>query len=468
LSYVLNTPDDQQAMLERIGATSLDDLFASIPAEVRLSRPLDVPAALTEIELTQHVQALAARNRSAGDAVCFLGGGSYDHFIPAVVDTVAGRGEYYTSYTPYQAEASQGSLQAFFEFQTLVCQLTGMDVANASLYEGGSAVAEAVFMAIGITGRHGRVVVAESVHPHYRQTLSTYLANLEARPLTLTTPNGYLDPDDLKRAVNDQTPCVVVQHPNFFGCLEEVEALAAAAHAQGALVVVSFDPISCGLLKRPGQYEADIAVAEGQCLGNPMSFGGPYVGLLACREKYVRKMPGRLVGQTVDGNGRRCWVLTLQTREQHIRREKATSNICTNQGLIALRAAVYLAALGPQGLKETAELCTRKAHYAAEQLSQVLGFRLRFDRPFFKEFTVQVPGDVGHVLSGLLGQGYHAGLSLGRWYPDLADCMSVAVTEKRTRTEIDGLAAACRRLAAQRDGAEAASHQRGVLNKVGR
>jgi glycine dehydrogenase subunit 1 len=468
LSYVLNTPDDQRAMLERIGVTSVDDLFASIPAELRLGRPLDVPPALTEIELTQHVQALAARNRAAGDAVCFLGGGSYDHFIPAVVDSIAGRGEYYTSYTPYQAEASQGSLQAFFEFQTLVCQLTGMDVANASLYEGGSAVAEAVFMAIGVTGRHGRVVVADSVHPHYRQTLSTYLANLEAQPLTLPAPHGYLDPDDVKRAVNDQTPCVVVQHPNFFGCLEEVEALAAAAHARGALFIVSFDPISCGLLKRPGQYDADIAVAEGQCLGNPMGFGGPYVGLLACRDKYVRKVPGRLVGQTVDRGGRRCWVLTLQTREQHIRREKATSNICTNQGLIALRAAVYLAALGPQGLRETAELCTRKAHYAAEQLRRVPGFRLRFDRPFFKEFTVQVPGAVDPLLSALLSAGYHAGLPLGRWYPDLADCASVAVTEKRTRQEIDGLVASCRQLESHRDGSTTANHQTEALGSAHR
>jgi glycine dehydrogenase subunit 1 len=363
-----------------------------------------------------------------------------------VVDAVAGRSEFYTAYTPYQAEASQGSLQAFFEFQTLICQLTGLDVANASLYEGGSAVAEAVIMAMTVTGRAGKVVVAESAHPEYRRTLSTYLANLETRVETLPTPHGFLDPDDLRRAVDDTTACVVVQHPNFFGCLEEVEALAAAAKAKGALFVVSFDPISLGLLKRPGQYGADIAVAEGQCLGNPMSYGGPYLGLLACREAHVRKMPGRLVGQTADRNGKRCWVLTLQTREQHIRREKATSNICTNQGLMALKAAVYLAALGPQGLKETAELCTRKAHYAAEQLGKA-GARPRFDRPFFKEFTVRVPGDAAGLLAGLLADGYHAGLHLGRWYPWLADGVAVAVTEKRTKAEIDGLAAALQKAA---------------------
>jgi glycine dehydrogenase subunit 1 len=356
-------------------------------------------------------------------------------------DGVAGRGEFYTAYTPYQAEASQGSLQAFFEFQTLICQLTGLDVSNASLYEGGNAVAESVLMAMTVTGRLGKVVVAESVHPEYRRTLSTYLANLEPKVETLSTPHGFLDPDDLRKAVDDTTCAVVVQHPNFFGCLEEVEALAAAAHAKGALFVVSYDPISVGVLKRPGQYGADIAVAEGQCLGNPMVYGGPYLGLLSCREQFVRKIPGRLVGQTVDRHGKRCWVLTLQTREQHIRREKATSNICTNQGLFALRTTVYLAALGPQGLKETAELCARKAHYAAEQLQKV-GIASRFDRPFFKEFTARVPGEVPAVLAGLLEGGFHAGLPLGTWYPHLADCVSIAVTEKRTREEIDGLAAA--------------------------
>ena len=441
MSYVLNTPDDQRAMLQAIGVSSIEELFANIPAELRLKRPLNVPPALSEIELTQHLQRLAARNRPADDAVCFLGGGSYDHFIPAVVDTVAGRSEFYTAYTPYQAEASQGSLQAFFEFQTLICQLTGLDVANASLYEGGSAVAEAVLMALAVTGRSGKILIAESVHPEYRRTLATYLVNLDTHIVTLPTPHGYLDPDDVKKAVDDQTVCVIAQHPNFFGCLEEVEAIAAATKAKGALFVVSFDPISLGVLKRPGQYSADIAVAEGQCLGTPMAYGGPYLGLLACRGEYVRKIPGRLVGQTVDRNGKRCWVLTLQTREQHIRREKATSNICTNQGLFALRATAYLAALGPQGLKETAELCARKAFYAAQRLAEQ-GLLLRFGRPFFKEFTVRATAAVPKLLSAALAKGYHAGLHLGRWYKELDDCFSVAVTEKRTKGEIDGLAEA--------------------------
>jgi glycine dehydrogenase subunit 1 len=439
LSYVLNTPADQAEMLQSIGVQSLDELFAQIPESVRMKRALDVPAALSEIELTQHMNSLAAKNQPAGQAVCFLGGGAYDHFVPAVVDTVAGRSEFYTAYTPYQAEASQGSLQAFFEYQTLICQLTGMDVSNASLYDGGSAVTEAALMAVTATDRHGRVLVAESVHPEHRLILDTYLKNLDTQVVTLPTPHGALEAEVLKKAINDETACAIVQHPNFFGGLENVQQLADIAHAKGALFVVSVDPISLGLLQRPGDYGADIVVAEGQSLGTPLQFGGPYLGILACKEQFVRKMPGRLIGQTVDRNGKRCWTLTLQTREQHIRREKATSNICTNQGLLALRATVYLAALGPQGLRETAELCTRKAHYAAEQLARIPDVKLRFSQPFFKEFTIQVRGDVPTVLDRLLAMGYHAGLPLGRWYATLGDCISLAVTEQRTKTEIDGL-----------------------------
>jgi glycine dehydrogenase subunit 1 len=444
LPYVLNTPADVAAMLAAIGAKSIDELFAPIPPDVRLGRALDIPAALGEAELTRLAADLGKKNQAAGDGVCFLGGGSYDHFIPAVVDAIAGRSEFYTAYTPYQAEASQGSLQAFFEYQTLICQITGMDVANASLYEGGSAVAEAVLMALHVTGRTGDVVVPETVHPEYRQVLATYLTNLGVKLVTLPCPGGFLDPDDLKKAVGDQTAAVVVQHPNFFGHLEEAAELTRIAHDAGALAVASFDPIGTGLLKRPGEYGADIAVAEGQCLGTPMGYGGPYLGVMACRSEFVRKIPGRLVGETTDRNGKRCWVLTLQTREQHIRRATATSNICTNQGLFALRATVYLTALGPQGLKETAELCLRKAHYAAEQLAKVPGVSLRFARPFFKEFAVQVPGDVPGLLQELPAQGYFAGLAAGRWYPHLKDTLTVAVTEKRTKAEIDGLVAALR------------------------
>jgi glycine dehydrogenase subunit 1 len=442
--YVLNTPDDQKAMLAAIGVSSVEDLFANIPPELRLKRPLAIPPAMPEMGLQAHVNALLAKNQSASDAVCFLGGGAYDHFVPSVVDAVAGRGEFYTAYTPYQAEASQGTLQAIFEYQSLMCELTGLEVANASMYEGGSSVAEAVMMALGVTQRAGEVLVAESVHPEYRQTLATYVANLNCRVRTLPTPDGFLNPDDVKAAANDSTVCVIAQSPNFFGHLEEMKAIGDAARKVGAVFVAGFDPICAGVLKRPGDYGADIAVAEGQGLGTPLQYGGPYLGILACRNEsdYLRKIPGRLIGQTTDRNGKRCWVLTLQTREQHIRREKATSNICTNQGLLALRAAVFLSALGPQGLKETAELCVRKAHYAAEQLTKVPGVSLRFKTPFAKEFALAVPGDVRALLAKLRDASYHAGLPLGRWYPNLANCITVAVTEKRTKAEIDGLAAA--------------------------
>ncbi len=442
MSYVLNTEADRKAMLDKIGVASVADLFKMIPPAFQLARALQVPEALTEMDLQQHMTELAGRNICADDAVCFLGGGAYDHFIPSVVDAVASRSEYYTAYTPYQAEASQGSLQAFFEYQTLICQLTGLDVSNASLYEGGSAVAESVLMAVSIESDRPKVLIAESVHPEYRQTLKTYLANINKEIITLPTPNGALDPAELKKQIDAKTLCVIVQHPNFFGNLEDVEAISALCKQHGALFVVSFDAISLGLLKRPGQYGADIAIGEGQCLGNPLVFGGPYLGIMACREQFVRKIPGRIVGQTVDRNGKRCWVLTLQTREQHIRREKATSNICTNQGLFALRAAVYLAAVGPHGLKETANLCLQKAHYLADELCKIPGVSLKFKQPFFKEFTVQVSGDVPTLLAKLLKAGHHAGLALGRWYPALGNCLAIAVTEKRTRAELDGFAAA--------------------------
>ncbi|HOM17310.1 MAG TPA: aminomethyl-transferring glycine dehydrogenase subunit GcvPA, partial [Thermoguttaceae bacterium] len=353
-------------------------------------------------------------------------------------DFLASRSEFYTAYTPYQPEASQGSLQAFFEYQTLITQLTGMEVSNASLYDGASAVAEAVLMAMAATGRQGRVVTAANVHPECRQTLATYLANLPTEILSLPTPAGTIRAEDLTGVLNEQTACVVFQHPNFFGCLEEADKLVKVAHTAGALAVVVFDPISLGLLQRPGDYGADIAVAEGQCLGIPMSFGGPYLGLLACRESLVRRMPGRLVGQTTDRQGRRCWVLTLQTREQHIRREKATSNICTNQGLMALRASIYLALMGPAGLREAANLCLQKTRYALDLITRTGRWQTPFARPVFKEFVIRRPGvDVDRLVSTAAQQGLFVGVPLGRWYPDLADSLLVAVTEKRTQAEID-------------------------------
>ncbi len=446
MSYISNTQADQRAMLDAIGVASLEELFAQIPAEIRLRRDLEVPRTLAELELLEHLARLSSKNSAAGQKICFLGGGSYDHFIPSVVDYIAGRGEFYTSYTPYQPEASQGNLQAFFEYQTLICQLTGMDVSNASLYDGGSAAAEAVLMAMSVTGRSGRVVTAASVHPEYREIIKTYFANLGTELVTVAADSGTISPDELAAAVNDQTACVLVQQPNFFGCIEQVEELAKIAQDRGAVFVVSVDPISLGLLKRPGQYGADIVVAEGQSLGTPMQFGGPYLGIMACREKFVRRMPGRIAGQTVDRRGKRCWVLTLQTREQHIRREKATSNICTNQGLFALRATVYLASMGPQGIREVATDCLQKSRYAASRLLEVGRFEPAFDRPTFKEFVVRdKSGDVAGLLADAFEAGYFAGIPLQRWYPELGDCFLVTVTEKRNRDEIDGLAQVLRR-----------------------
>ena len=384
MPYIYNTPQDQQDMLEAIGVSSIEELFDQIPPEVRLERPLDLAPAHCEMELSQHLSNLASHNLHAANSACFLGGGSYDHFVPAVVDAIASRGEFYTSYTPYQPEVSQGNLQVMFEYQTLICQLTGMDVSNASLYDGGNAAAEAVLMAMSATKRNGKVVVPASVHPEYRQILETYLASLDTELVTVPADDGATALSALEAAVDEETACVLVQHPNFFGSVEQTEDIAHIAHQKGALLIVAFDPISLGLLKRPGDCGADIAVAEGQSLGTPMQYGGPYLGIMACREKFVRRLPGRIGGETVDRRGRRCWVLTLQTREQHIRREKATSNICTNQGLFALRAAIYLATLGPQGLRETAELCVQKANYARQQIMQSDRFADAFSLPTFK------------------------------------------------------------------------------------
>ena len=328
-----------------------------------------------------------------------------------------------------------------FEYHTLVCQLTGMDVSNASLYDGGTAALEAVLMCLAAGKGRNKVLVPASVHPETRQILATYFANLDVELVTLPTPDGCLELEQLESELDDTTACVLIQHPNFFGCLEDVQAIADAAHSVGALVVQSFDPISLGILKRPGDLGVDVAVAEGQSLGNPMAFGGPYLGIMACREKFVRRMPGRIAGQTVDRRGKRCFVLTLQTREQHIRREKATSNICTNQGLFALRSTIYMAAMGPHGLQRTAELCLHKARYAAEQLTSGGRFELLFDQPTFKEFVIRDrENNVAEALDSSLSKNILGGVPLGAWYPELEDCFLVAVTEKRTKAEIDLLA----------------------------
>ena len=424
-------------MLAKVGAKSLDELFDVIPEGVRLREPLSIPPAMTEMELEQHMGRLAASNTGADRAVCFLGGGCYDHFVPAVVDVVASRSEFYTAYTPYQAEASQGTLQAGFEYQSLICELTGMDVSNSSMYEAATAATEAALMARAASGRTGSIVVSETVHPEYRQTLETYLVNLGTKLVVAPAEDGVTDPAAMAKLLDDQTSCVLLQHPNFFGLLEPMDELVAAAKKAGAAVVQAFDPISLGMIKRPGDYGVDVAVTEGQALGTAMQYGGPFLGVFACKNNFLRKLPGRVVGQTVDRRGNRCFVLTLQTREQHIRREKATSNICTNQALFALRASAYLALMGPQGMKEAAELCWEKSHYTAEALSKVSGLKVKFGGAFFKEFVLQTPGKAEKFLAPMLKAGFHAGVPLGRWYKNMDDCLLVAVTEKRTKEEID-------------------------------
>lgn len=448
MPYLFSTESQRRQMLQEIGVGSHADLLAQVPAELQLKGELQLPPALSEMELQQHVGRLAALNQS--DRICFMGGGAYDHFIPAVVDEIAGRGEFYTAYTPYQPEASQGSLQAFFEYQTLICQLTGMDVSNASLYEGGTAVSEAVFMAMRVTGRERKVVLIESVHPEYRHVVGTYLHNLNCEVVTVPLVDGTADLDAAAKAIDGETACIVFQQPNFFGCLEQVQELTDLAHKQGVLAIVSFDPLSLGVLKRPGDYGVDIAVAEGQSLGVPLQYGGPYLGILACRNEFVRKMPGRLIAQAKDRDGRDCYVLGLQTREQHIRRDKATSNICTNQGLLALRATIYMSLLGPQGVREVAELCLQKAHYAAERLCELPGVSLMFDSPFFKEFTLRVDGGAGTFVRRAHAAGFEIGPDLrilGEAPTTLAaedrdQGLIVAVTEARTRGQIDRLVAA--------------------------
>lgn len=440
MRYILNTDQDRREMLKAIGAGSLEELFGDVPAGVRLNRPLGLPRPLAELELRRHVAEIASENFNLDDYSCFLGAGAYDHYVPQVVDQLLLRSEFYTSYTPYQPEISQGTLQAIFEYQTLICALTGMDVANASLYDGASALAEAALMACEQTGKN-RVVIAESVHPEYRATVKTYLKYRGIELVDAPENGGITVPDTLEGLVGGGTAAVMIQQPNFFGCLEDAPWIGEVAHRNNALFVVCADPISLGILEAPGEYGADIVVGEGQGLGNHLSFGGPYLGFLACRQKLVRRMPGRLVGQTVDRQGRRCFALTLQAREQHIRREKATSNICSNEALCALAAAIYLCSLGREGLRRVAELCIQKAHYARRMIVHAKGGEPSFNAPFFKEFAVKTAQAPAVVNRRLLKDKIIGGLDLGRYYPRYSGHMLLCCTELRTRDEIRRLAA---------------------------
>ncbi|HLU24197.1 MAG TPA: aminomethyl-transferring glycine dehydrogenase subunit GcvPA [Longimicrobiales bacterium] len=441
MSYIPHSDADVRHMLDVIGVGSIEELFAQIPQEYLLDRPLDLPPPLSEWEVARLLSERAAANESL---VCFAGGGLYDHYVPAVVDQILRRSEFYTAYTPYQPEVSQGTLQAIYEFQSMICELTGMDAANASMYDGATATAEAMLMSHSVSrGRRRGVVIAGTLHPHYRQVIETYNSGVQLDLRTVGHgPDGTLDLDALRDAVNDDTAAVIVQSPNFYGIIEDWSAAAEIAHAAGALLVAVFDPVSLALLKTPGECGADIAVGEGQGLGNALSFGGPALGLFACRMEFVRQMPGRIAGATVDENGRRGYVLTLQTREQHIRRERATSNICTNHALNALAATVYLAAVGRAGLQRVAETSLRGAHYAFERITALDGFEPLFPGGrFFKEFAVRTPRPARELVARARQHGILAGIPLDRFGGRLGvdDGLLIAVTEKRSRAEIDRL-----------------------------
>jgi len=439
--YIANTPDEHKKMLGVIGAGSLEELLVKIPPKARLARPLGLTPALAETDLIRHMTALAARNAHAESHVSFLGAGSYDHYIPSPINHMVLRGEFFTAYTPYQPEASQGTLRTIYEYQTMIAELTGMDVANASIYDGASSLAEAALMAHAVTERR-EIVLSRAVHPLYKRVTATYCEGPGVRLRDVPAPDGVTDLAAARQLVGGKTAALVVQTPNFYGCLEEVAAAAEVAHAAGALLVVVADPVNLGVLEGPGTLGADIVVGEGQGLGVPLSFGGPNLGVFATRQDLVRRMPGRLAGATVDVDGARGFVLTLQTREQHIRREKATSNICTNVALCALMATIYLAIMGRRGLRRVGELSVAKAHYAAAEFAKVPGVRLRFGAPFFKEFTLQLPKSPERVVRRLMKHKILGGVPLKAFDRQYKDCLLVAVTEKRTRDEIDAYAAA--------------------------
>jgi glycine dehydrogenase subunit 1 len=440
MRYIPHTPGDVAQMLERIGVASLTELFAEVPAAVRLQRPLALPSALAEPELLRELKTLAARNATPASHVSFLGGGAYQHFIPAAVDLLISRSEFYTAYTPYQPEISQGTLQAIFEFQTLICQLTGMEVANASMYDGASACAEGVLMAVRLTRRR-RVLVARSLNPRWRAVIASYCRYLELELVEFGyRADGRADLAAVAARLDGETAAVVAGYPNYFGVVEELAVLADLASGAGAKLVAGVsEGVALGLLRSPGELGADIVAGEGQSFGLPVSFGGPYVGFFAARMKDVRAMPGRLVGETVDRDGQRGFVLTLSTREQHIRREKATSNICSNQGLCALTATVFLSLLGKQGLRELAEQNLAKTAYARSRLAAVDGLSLPFSAPVFNEFVVRSRRPVGELLAALEARGILGGIPLGGDYPELADAILVCVTEQHRRADIDAL-----------------------------
>jgi len=442
MDYSGNTPAQQKEMLKEIGIQSLEGLFQSIPEKLKLKEPLSLPKHLSEIELVNDLKGLAERNKSASDYPLFLGAGYYDHFVPSVVKHLIERSEFYTAYTPYQAEVSQGILQAIYEYQTFITLLTGMDMANASLYDGASALAEAVLMAARINKKN-TILVSQTIHPEYLTVLKTYLAGSNLIVKVIPHNEGKVDLDVLKNTLNKDTCAVILAQPNFFGIFEEGEEVGCLAKKNDSLFIVSVDPISLGVIRPPGEWGADIVVGEGQALGSDLNFGGPGLGFMASRLEFMRKMPGRLVGKTQDSRGRTGYVLTLQTREQHIRREKATSNICTNQALNALAATIYLSLMGKNGLQKIAELSLQKAHYAAKEITKIAGYKLKFPGSFFKEFVITTPEPAKRINQKLLENKIIGGLDL-EGFPSIRslefkNTMLLAVTEKRTKKEIDRL-----------------------------
>ncbi|HUI31550.1 MAG TPA: aminomethyl-transferring glycine dehydrogenase subunit GcvPA [Candidatus Acidoferrales bacterium] len=436
MPYYPNTDDDRHGMLEAIGVKNFHDLIKDIPEEIRLKADLKIPPAMSELEVVKHLSALADKNVSTQDAVSFLGAGAYDHFIPSAVGALLSRSEFYTAYTPYQAEVSQGTLQAIYEYQTMICRLTGMDISNASLYDAGSGLAEAALMSAVHTGRR-KIVAVHPIHPLYLQVVRTYVHGQGFEIVEIPAKDGAADVDAVKKNVDESAAAVMVQQPSFFGTLSDVFALAEIARSKKALFVVGVNPISLGLLVPPGEYGADVVIGEGQPLGIPQSFGGPFLGIFAVREELIRRLPGRLAGITVDAEGNRGFVLTLQTREQQIRREKATSNICTNEGLMMLASTIYMSLMGKQGIREVAEQSSAKAHYLAEQIGKIPGFKLKYREPFFNEFLVSTPVPAEKIIDAGVGKKILAGLDVGRLIPD-EDGLLIAVTEKRTRDELDG------------------------------
>lgn len=440
MNFLPHTVEERQEMLETIGVQSMDDLFVDISPQIRLQKLLNIPGPMSEMELTDHLKQLGQKNGNLNEYISFLGAGAYDHFIPSVVNHMLLRSEFYTAYTPYQPEISQGTLQAIFEYQTLICELTGMDVANASMYDGATAMAEAAIMACGSQGRK-KVVISATVHPEYRAVLKTYAQGQEIEVIEVPFINGVTDYEALERLVDDKTAAVIMQQPNFFGQLEKVHLVNDIIHAKGGLYITVADPFSLAILNPPASFGADITVGEGQALGSPVSYGGPQLGYFACTSKLVRRMPGRVVGQTLDSRGQIAFVLTLQAREQHIRREKATSNICSNEALSALTATIYLTLLGRKGLVEVAEHCLHKATFLKEQLKD-LGVKIVFEGPCFNEFVVLTPGPVEEFNRFLLKENIIGGLDLSKFYPELKNHMLLCVTEKRSKAEMGKLVAA--------------------------